>query len=349
MDRGNSMKKITSYFVIIFFPSLTIFSQVTLTDLNAPSISNPETEVSINPNGISPGDAGPNQKWNFTNFVIKDSSTDKWIDPEITPYFNSFPLSNLCLLDTCYNYYIKNSTSIELVGVVSHNTVITYTNPETILNFPFTYNSTMSDSFAASVQLDSNIIYRTGKVTVKGDAYGVLTLPIGTFNNALRLKHIIDIKDSSTAYQLALNTEYTIYEWYVPGKKFYVFKIINSSISIPGYGNLNTTTAFYNPGSMLTSVALSNNNLPVDYKLNQNFPNPFNPSTNISYQLPGSTNVKLIVYNILGEEIKVMVNEKQDAGVYQIKFDGTNLPSGEYFYRLEAGNFIETKKLVLLK
>lgn len=343
------MKKIISTILYIFLFPFALFPQVILTDVNIPSLSDIETEVSIDPTGILPGDVGPNQKWTFTNLVLKDSMSDNWINPAITPYFNTFPLSNICLLDTCYNYYINKDTSIELIGLVSNNTVIKYTNPYTILTFPFTYNSAYSDSFAASVNIDSGFIYQTGYVTGIGDAYGVLTLPIGTFNNALRIKHIITTVDSSTTYQISLKTVDTIYEWYVPGKKYYVFKIINSSSSLPGYGSWNTTTAYYNPGSISTNVEVLSNKLPLDFKLNQNFPNPFNPTTNISYQITGSVNVKLIVYNVLGKEIRTLVNKRQDAGIYQVEFNAADLPSGEYFYRLEAGNYSESKKLIIMK
>jgi hypothetical protein len=343
------MKKVISIFVYIFLLPFAIFSQVILTDANIPSISDLETEVSIDPTGCSPGDPGPDQKWTFTNFALRDSMKDNWINPQATPYFSTFPLSNVCLLDTCYNYYVKDDTSIELIGLVTSNTVIKYTNPYTILTFPFTYNSAFSDSFAASVSIDSGFINQTGYVAVTGDAYGVLTLPIGTFNNALRIKYIITTIDSSTTYQLSLKTVNTIYEWYIPGKKYYIFKIMNTSSTVPGYGSWNTTTAFYNPGSISTDVAGSFNKLPLEFNLNQNFPNPFNPATIISYQLGERVNVKLIVYDILGKEIKTLVSKIQDPGNYQVEFNAANLPSGEYFYRLEAGNFSESKKLVIIK
>ncbi len=85
------------------------------------------------------------------------------------------------------------------------------------------------------------------------------------------------------------------------------------------------------------------------YELYQNFPNPFNPSTTINYQLPMSNHVTLKVFDILGREMAMLVNEKESAGNYSIKFDGSRLASGVYFYRLEAGSFVSVKKLVILK
>ena len=89
--------------------------------------------------------------------------------------------------------------------------------------------------------------------------------------------------------------------------------------------------------------------LPTQYSLLQNYPNPFNPSTTIKYELPNSSVVRLSVYDILGREVSVLVNERREAGVHEVKFDGSNLASGVYFYRLQAGDFVQSKKLAVLK
>jgi hypothetical protein len=91
------------------------------------------------------------------------------------------------------------------------------------------------------------------------------------------------------------------------------------------------------------------NPAPVNYALKQNYPNPFNPATTINYSLPVKSQVSLVVYNTLGEKIIQLVNKQKEAGRYSVEFDATSLPSGIYYYRLQAGNFIETKKMVLLR
>jgi hypothetical protein len=89
--------------------------------------------------------------------------------------------------------------------------------------------------------------------------------------------------------------------------------------------------------------------LPEKLILFQNYPNPFNPSTTIRYELPRSSEVRLSVFDILGREVSVLVNERRDAGVHEVKFDGSNFSSGVYFYRLQAGNFVQSKKLAIVK
>jgi hypothetical protein len=104
-------------------------------------------------------------------------------------------------------------------------------------------------------------------------------------------------------------------------------------------------------GWSTASVGIGSNNglIPDAYKLAQNFPNPFNPSTTISFALPKDGLVKLVIYDITGKEIRVLTNEVRTAGYHSVLFDASNLPSGVYLYKLTAGNFIESKKMVLAK
>jgi hypothetical protein len=88
---------------------------------------------------------------------------------------------------------------------------------------------------------------------------------------------------------------------------------------------------------------------PKTFLLEQNYPNPFNPSTTISYQLPVASEVKLEVYDVLGKKIATLVNERQSAGSYQVVWNASGLSSGTYFYRLQAGTFVETKKMIMVK
>jgi hypothetical protein len=89
--------------------------------------------------------------------------------------------------------------------------------------------------------------------------------------------------------------------------------------------------------------------MPAKYLLHQNYPNPFNPSATIKYELLRASQVNLSVFDILGHEVSVLVNERRDAGVHEVKFDASGLSSGVYFYRLQAGDFTRTKRLLLIQ
>jgi hypothetical protein len=88
---------------------------------------------------------------------------------------------------------------------------------------------------------------------------------------------------------------------------------------------------------------------PETFSLTQNFPNPFNPATTIRYSMPNRSQVLLTVYNTVGQKVATLVQEQQEAGSYEVKFDGSALASGVYFYRLQAGSFMQTRKLLLLR
>ncbi len=118
---------------------------------------------------------------------------------------------------------------------------------------------------------------------------------------------------------------------------------LKAEISVDGW-------TYWTDSTRLTVTGLEEEHLlPTAYALRQNYPNPFNPSTTIRFELPRASMVRLSVYDILGREVAVLVNEKKGPGRYEVMFHAEGLSSGVYFYRLEAGSFVETKKLLLLR
>jgi len=100
--------------------------------------------------------------------------------------------------------------------------------------------------------------------------------------------------------------------------------------------------------NLITDVEDEDSN-PVDFYLSQNYPNPFNPTTKIKYTLPKASKVKIEIYNLLGQKIKTILNKPMPAGSHEVEFTANNLPSGVYLYSIEAGEFQQVKKMVLLK
>ncbi|MEJ2105639.1 MAG: T9SS type A sorting domain-containing protein [Ignavibacteriaceae bacterium] len=99
----------------------------------------------------------------------------------------------------------------------------------------------------------------------------------------------------------------------------------------------------------VTGVEDEVNHSPEEFQLFQNYPNPFNPTTTIKYYVPEESFVNLKVYNVLGTEVAELVNEKKTPGLYELNFGGENIPSGVYVYRVKAGSFTASKKMLLLK
>jgi hypothetical protein len=100
---------------------------------------------------------------------------------------------------------------------------------------------------------------------------------------------------------------------------------------------------------ILVGNSNNNNQIAKEYKLSQNYPNPFNPTTKISFSLPKNSDVKLVVYDILGKEVTTLVNDHRTAGTHSVEFNASNLASGVYLYRIEAGDFRDVKKMMLIK
>ena len=127
----------------------------------------------------------------------------------------------------------------------------------------------------------------------------------------------------------------TWYYWRVKGRNSY------------GQGQWSATWMFKT--KPVVGLQAIGNEIPKEFKLIQNYPNPFNPITKIRFDLPKNANVKLTIYDMLGREIETIVNEHLNAGSYEVTFDGTKYTSGVYYYRLNAGEFVETKKMILVK
>ncbi|HRP94392.1 MAG TPA: T9SS type A sorting domain-containing protein, partial [Ignavibacteriaceae bacterium] len=109
--------------------------------------------------------------------------------------------------------------------------------------------------------------------------------------------------------------------------------------------NDNTTLAKKN----FNKVNFTGSEIPITYELSNNYPNPFNPSTTIRYQIPKDGIVTLKIFDILGSEVATLVNEEKVAGKYEINFNASSLASGVYIYRFQAGSFVNSKKMLLIK
>lgn len=158
---------------------------------------------------------------------------------------------------------------------------------------------------------------------------------------------IFSSSNAGVSWNLEVNTSAEMFS--------YDFKVISSdSIDIWSVGSTGGSTGFTGKcyKSRFGNIVGINNSFgsnPDAFRLSQNFPNPFNPLTIIKYDLLSSTFVKLSVFDLVGREVRKIVNEMQNPGSYKVEFDGNDLPGGVYFYRILTGRFSETKKMILIK
>ncbi|MFZ1323438.1 MAG: T9SS type A sorting domain-containing protein [Ignavibacteria bacterium] len=199
------------------------------------------------------------------------------------------------------------------------------------------------------------------RTTNGGSSWQIVSNPVGLNSYAVNDMH--SFKDGSNVVRVAMSSGLNDSAWVYRTSDLGVTWIretlppqaLPNEIQHMEFVNQTTGYAGCAGGLFLkytgpSGITNLNGNLPSEYKLDQNYPNPFNPSTKINFSLPTSSNVKLVIYNALGKEVSTIVNEFKNAGNYSVEYSAAgNLNSGVYFYTLSAGDFVSTKKFVLVK
>ncbi len=177
---------------------------------------------------------------------------------------------------------------------------------------------------------------------------------IGSISQSLPITEVTSnppglITSQFFGYQSRYNISNTI----EPGKAYWVKVHQSGTLNLSSSTTASATSIRIVPTSELPPQpppgGIHGETVPAKFALEQNYPNPFNPSTIINYQLPIDNYVTLKVYDVIGQEVATLVNEMQDAGYKSVTWDASNVPSGIYLLRLNAGGFVEVKKLLLMK
>ncbi len=205
--------------------------------------------------------------------------------------------------------------------------------------FPISYRYSFSQSLTAydTVYSSSNSVTSSSSFNVNNittvDGYGTLKIN-GSQVECLRIK--LDHTSLGDKEFLFMTREGIFIDIMVPSSQ-------------PDSGNVAINKMMVLVSSSFTDVKVIKTEAPSEYSLSQNYPNPFNPATTISYQVPAYSHVTIKVYNMLGKELGTIVDENKLQGNYTVNYNAGSLSSGIYFYRMQAGNFISTKKIILLK
>jgi photosystem II stability/assembly factor-like uncharacterized protein len=293
---------------------------------------------------------------------------DNWTEQTIPGVYGIYWLKGICFSDsnTCYivtTEYTGFPQSLSLGrilkstnGGINWNTIFTTYGPAS------TGDSVFYDVFF----VNENYGYASGKntlfyttnagfnwINISGNSnlsdsqrlyfFSSLTgYNIGTSHTFLH-SIICKTTDAGLSWSTQLNIHSGNYQ-----SRFYGISFVNSNTGwVCGYNNGGVIYRTTNGG--VTSLQQISFGIPVQFLLFQNYPNPFNPTTNIKFDIPKASFVKLIVYDVLGRELRTLVNEQLKAGTYKADWYASAFPSGVYFYKLSAGDFTETKKMVLVK
>lgn len=358
-------KYIYLLFSIIFISSLS-YSQISISQSEfTSSFGTASTNTSLGiteSQTIDIGQLGGNNQWNFLGLVADDIFEKNFILPDGTPFQTTFPDANIVSyfnLSDIENWSYYSTTDATLIGTgnitvissggqdFSTTSISTHYPPFNQYNFPITFGKmwTKKDSSEISTTSDQGT-FMSSIVTnyeTHVDAWGTMTMPGGKVVDALRLKEIA----TTTSYFFGIpSASSTTLDYSFMGKNGEVFLVSPDNENVADTGEIAGFVDW--SGDNVTKVEKLNE-LPIEFSLEQNYPNPFNPTTTLEYSITEVSFVKLTIYDVLGNEVSKLVNKEQMAGKYNYNFDATNLSSGTYFLQINAGNFTDVKKMVLMK
>ena len=342
------------------------FAQITITasdltnvfgaGISEQTYSNFDSSETMN---VGTASSSSSQSWTLPAFTILDSSKIDNVSPASTPYVSDFPgatyAETFSQTDTgitisYYAYLEVSNDSLYAIGTVEtesgsyggHSIDSRIISHEK--KFAFHLPLALGDAVVGSADTSSYGPRFPGEhQSSTYDAYGTLTLPNGSFQ-ALRSHNATTFKVYSGGTLVSTSTSYSL-EWSTREGHQLTVGIDSGATS----GTVKITSVSWTRVEQTPTFVNATPEQPSVFMLSQNYPNPFNPTTVISYETPVTGHVTLGVYDVLGRQVQMLVDGQQSAGVHLVEFNGANLPSGVYFYRLQSGNMSQTKKLMLMK
>jgi hypothetical protein len=316
--------------------------------------------------------------WDFSGLVTHTRLSLKSVPVATTPYASFFPDATYALSDTAFTYsfyygyplnttvtlegtgynYMKLGQDLLDYGFKGSGNAYLFGSPYPAegqwlkspaavyyglpLQMDKSWTTTYNEILSGSAQILGTTLpvgpdTTAHVVTYTVDAYGPLTVRGFAPVNALRIRKVDSIAAGLRVSYIFLAKDGTS---------------VQISVADPMSPNNGTVAIVRTSTQWTTPTAVSveaSGNVPALFTLRQNYPNPFNPKTVVSYQLPAVSDVRLVVYDLLGREVAVLVNEKQPAGSHNVTFDAGRLASGTYLYRIIAGQFVQTRKMTLLR
>ncbi|MBX2992473.1 MAG: T9SS type A sorting domain-containing protein [Bacteroidetes bacterium] len=346
---------------------VTAGAQITINDVDVNRILAPGNMV-VNRNdnvatSFNVGSPGLNS-WNFSGLQTSTFQVYNSVLASGTPFISNFPgATHAARVDTnfegingtVYQYLQLNATGLRNLGNMARATPFpfstielrtTVTPAEIVYALPATLGTVWNTAFSNNTRVTLNgqeisNTTTTHDATYTVDGYGTMLLP-NSVNSiyALRIRKLNFYNGSPVVSFMFLSR----------GGAVVICEASDTS-AVSGTISVRQGTVVWNTSivSDSTTDVRTNEQVPPRFSLHQNYPNPFNPSTIISYQVATAGFVSLKVFNMLGEEVATLVNEMKSPGSYETIWNADGLPSGVYFYRMTAGSFTETRRMMVLK
>ncbi|MEO8086173.1 MAG: T9SS type A sorting domain-containing protein [Bacteroidota bacterium] len=333
------MKKIYSSIMIGMFIAMGVSdAQPTMTAANFnPVLGESFTYHSSTPTALIAGAAGANVTWNFASMANQNTVSLTFVTAASTGYGTSFPTANIAGMQPgAYEFDNANSNLLARTGYVFGTLVFPYSDEETIITYPFTFNNTFNDNFAGTYFAGATY-YRTGQTTGIADGYGTLILPWGTITNVLRVRWQETYRDSTSGILNYYTSDN--YAWFKPGTHYF---LCNVSTTIAN----GTTTTFASTYLDQSSVGIKPIE-PGEIAINL-YPNPSSEFLNVKFNVKRTAHIHLSVSNVVGQEIYAY-DEGTIEGDYNKIINVSVLAEGVYILNVQLDDRIKTTKFLVKK
>ncbi|MBC7552516.1 MAG: T9SS type A sorting domain-containing protein [Taibaiella sp.] len=340
------MKKVLLTAAIAVISSAAVKAQSTITAAtNTPAIGDTFIGHFADTAGVTPGASGASATWNFATLTQLGMDTTAYIACDSTPYCDSFSGSNLVFSNAGDTIYaIATSSKISIIGAHSQGAPFHFSNPKDIMSFPLTYHTTFYDTAKTTISSDFGTLYLTFTDSSYCDAYGTLTLPGGTYTNALRVHTTTITKDSIyiPGFPSASSTWSETYTWYKPGFRSPLLSLTYDTSNGPV---ALSEVKYYTQKAGVNAVNDVNNNK-AGLTL---YPNPASEIINIKFTLENAADARLSVFDLTGRTVATIPGNKLNSGINNINVPVSSLPDGIYLVQLQAAGVNVTQKLVVQK
>jgi len=328
---------------VITLSYLSPLSQPLLTSTLNPEIGDEYRTFSADTTGINPGESGEDIIWDMSGLDIgSENLSGIFVDIVTTQYPASFPASNLALNNQQdhYSYFETSGSNYRSWGYSNPNHVMIFTNPRTLMNYPFTYGSSINDAYEGGANIQGTSVKRTGNISTTADGYGLLVLPTGTFLNVLRVKSVENFSDEYLGQSFLYTTNIVKYLWYVENEKIPLLTI-------------SSTTSYIN-GILESSekeILISANELGIrdqqyeviDITMS---PNPTSDIGTINFSLTRSEQVEMFLVNQNGLRVMDIFNRRFAPGNHSQHIFLSDIDPGVYIICLNTSGLISREKII---